>query len=296
MKNHNYSDINASSGFSVKQITKIELGSGEYFDFHIHKYAEFLRILDGSLILTLHNQSIVLKKNDVLVIFKGIPHSLAVKNGEHCIFYCLHSYPFYTGNHTQFDKLMSDTYLTALVDFSFQFKRFFFFGPDSYAIQCIDTVFKEFCSQDLYFEKRAQLEMYSLLLLFLRKMRCSAAEKSLYTNQYLLPAFDFIKKNYSHKIMISDIAQRCNISSRYLSKLFLSFCDIPISQFLNAFRIDKAIEILMSETPPSSLTNLATSVGFGSLQHFSKIFKKEFGISPKHYQKLLNQKEPLQNR
>lgn len=290
MKNHDHLDGQTASGFSVKDVSKIELESEETITFHVHKYAEFLRILDGTLLVTVHGQTISLKKNEVLVIFKGIPHSLSVEKDNCCIFYSLHCHPFYPDNHAIFNHLMSDTYLASLVDFSFRFKNFFLFGPDRFATQCIDTIFFEFSSRDLYYEKNAQLQMYSLLLLFLRKMHCSAAEKNFYTNQYLIPAFEYIKINYPHKIMVSDIAHHCNVSPRYLSKLFLSFCDVPISHFLNSFRIDKAIEIITSMSCPLSLTEIATAVGFSSLQHFSKVFKKEIGISPKHYQLLLNSK------
>ena len=46
------------------------------------------------------------------------------------------------------------------------------------------------------------------------------------------------------------------------------------------FRINKAIELMSDENAEYSLTQLALEVGFGSLQHFSKVFKNTMNISP----------------
>lgn len=45
------------------------------------------------------------------------------------------------------------------------------------------------------------------------------------------------------------------------------------------FRINKAIELMSDENAEYSLTQLALEVGFGSLQHFSKVFKNTMNIS-----------------
>ena len=49
------------------------------------------------------------------------------------------------------------------------------------------------------------------------------------------------------------------------------------------FRINKAIELMSDENAEYSLTRLAREVGFGSLQHFSKMFKNTMNISPTNF-------------
>lgn len=50
-------------------------------------------------------------------------------------------------------------------------------------------------------------------------------------------------------------------------------------QMFTYFRINKAIELMSDENAEYSLTQLALEVGFGSLQHFSKVFKNTMNIS-----------------
>ena len=54
-------------------------------------------------------------------------------------------------------------------------------------------------------------------------------------------------------------------------------------QMFTYFRINKAIELMSDENAEYSLTQLALEVGFGSLQHFSKVFKNTMNISPTKY-------------
>ena len=46
------------------------------------------------------------------------------------------------------------------------------------------------------------------------------------------------------------------------------------------FRINKAIELMSDENAEYSLTQLALEVGFGSLQHFSKVRQSFFRTRP----------------
>lgn len=55
------------------------------------------------------------------------------------------------------------------------------------------------------------------------------------------------------------------------------------STYLSYFRINKAIEIMDLHQGRYPLTRLALDTGFGSLPHFSKMFKDKMGISPTRY-------------
>ena len=97
--------------------------------------------------------------------------------------------------------------------------------------------------------------------------------------------FEYIKENYFEKILLSDIANYLNISSRYLSKLFYKETNLTVLQYLNIYRINKSIDLMM--TTDKSLTDISLSVGLGDLQHFSRLFKNIIGISPSKYKKML---------
>ena len=54
--------------------------------------------------------------------------------------------------------------------------------------------------------------------------------------------------------------------------------------YLSEFRIKKAKSILKSDY--DSIEQVAQSVGYNSIYHFSKMFKQYVGVSPTEYAKL----------
>jgi AraC-like DNA-binding protein len=51
---------------------------------------------------------------------------------------------------------------------------------------------------------------------------------------------------------------------------------------LRDLRLEKSRTLLKSQT--GNVTQVAMDVGYASLSHFAKAFKKKYGISPKQYQ------------
>ena len=52
-------------------------------------------------------------------------------------------------------------------------------------------------------------------------------------------------------------------------------------QYVNKIRMEKAIEMLDSDY--GTITNLAESLGYQNVYHFSSVFKKYYGLSPLQY-------------
>lgn len=100
-------------------------------------------------------------------------------------------------------------------------------------------------------------------------------------NRYVSFAMEYIRKNYSKKILISNIAEPLHISARYLSKIFLQHTDLTVLNYINIFRINKSIELMTDTELP--LAEIAVRIGCASSQHFSKMFHNVIGLSPHKY-------------
>ena len=105
---------------------------------------------------------------------------------------------------------------------------------------------------------------------------------TLYDNPHLVNAVLYINKHYMDKLSVNDVAGTVGVSSRYLTRLFCEHLDMGVSTYITYVRISKAIEFKHAN-PHYPLTNLALDIGFGSQQHFSKVFKEKMGVSPKKY-------------
>lgn len=82
--------------------------------------------------------------------------------------------------------------------------------------------------------------------------------------------------------MADQIAENMYLSPFYISKTFKSeIGDSPI-HYLIRVRMEKAKELL-SENLELPISEIAESVGYEDAFHFSKLFKKTYGISLSKY-------------
>ena len=102
--------------------------------------------------------------------------------------------------------------------------------------------------------------------------------------ELLLPAVEYISKKYYDVSITNDsLAKLCGISTVYFRKSFEAvYGESPI-KYLHNHRIERAKAILQSDC--DSISQVAESVGYNSIYHFSKMFRLYTGVSPSEYAK-----------
>lgn len=114
-------------------------------------------------------------------------------------------------------------------------------------------------------------------------------------NQYVKKAVSFIQSNYCNPIKVTDVADYVCINRSYLYTLFQNYLGMSPQQFLAAFRITKARELLDSTS--YSVESIALSCGYSDALVFSKAFRAMKGMSPSQYRRRAHRestKEQLQ--
>ncbi|MBP3360301.1 MAG: response regulator [Clostridia bacterium] len=91
----------------------------------------------------------------------------------------------------------------------------------------------------------------------------------------------YIREHYSSKITVEDIAKELLVSTRSLSRLFLSETGKPFSEHLREYRIKAAVHML--ETTQYKIVDIAALVGYKNIKNFYKSFKKITGCNPSYY-------------
>ncbi|MBM7685876.1 response regulator transcription factor [Defluviitalea raffinosedens] len=108
-------------------------------------------------------------------------------------------------------------------------------------------------------------------------------QKSSYKYKNTPVVIDYIVHNYANKISIEDIADQLEVSPSYLSKKFKDDTCHTFNDFLNSYRIQKAINLLTEGK--YKVYEIAEMVGFSDYKYFSYVFKSYMCCSPMEFLK-----------
>lgn len=124
------------------------------------------------------------------------------------------------------------------------------------------------------------------LYLFLDYLtRSSASRRLLKTGRlqdfYIREATSFIEQNFQNDISVEDIAAFCNLDRSYFGKIFRDAVGKSPQEFLISYRMTKAAELL--KLTELSINDISNAVGYPNQLHFSRAFKKTYGIPPRQW-------------
>ena len=254
---------------------------------------ELLFVSSGTGIITIDKRQYNVKPNDLILLNLGKYHS-----GYSCSlpfsFYCIHFnlYVSKSSNSLSVQKNESDDsyrrvhgkyflgsppltpvkYYKATLDF-----------PDILTVKdrayfCL--LFRRIISETEQQEKGYPVILKSLFMELLLKMARPAQDTSAKNHNptEIQEIIHYISKNYMNRIQLSDLAACVHLHPAYISKLFKKHTGQTISGFIITYRISEAKKLLLDTS--RKIEDIAYSIGFYDLHHFSKIFKKQEGISP----------------
>jgi two-component system, response regulator YesN len=92
----------------------------------------------------------------------------------------------------------------------------------------------------------------------------------------------YVEQNINMEITVADIAAHLHLHPNYLLRLFKEETGQAVIDYLISVRLQKAKQLL--STTDMKIYEVAGCVGYDSVSHFSRIFKRETGLSPKDFQ------------
>ncbi|MDO4328547.1 MAG: AraC family transcriptional regulator [Lachnospiraceae bacterium] len=92
---------------------------------------------------------------------------------------------------------------------------------------------------------------------------------------------DYIDFHYNTELSLISLAKMFSVSESYLSTLFKKETGTTLTDFINSTRIRQALILLNTTSLP--VGEVAARCGFLDSNYFSRIFKKQLGLSPREY-------------
>ncbi len=110
-------------------------------------------------------------------------------------------------------------------------------------------------------------------------------ESSEEENNFVKKAILYIESNYHKPFNVEEYSKSIGVSRSYFTTVFTKKTGMSPYSFLINERIENAKKYLAKSD--LTIAQIATKVGFSSIDRFSSIFKKKTGMSPKKYRSSL---------
>lgn len=268
---------------------------------HTHDYMQIWYINKGCLEHMVNDKCHILIKGTIFVLPPFVAHQVKqVPKEEVGIFGCEFSTDFinenitYNKNRPYIDSSLFDfAYLEPFLVSTENIKPGLLLnGTIQNRVETLfDEMLHEFNNEEEYFEINIKADLLKLLAIISREYERE------YMNQDNGKTFElfekykdainktikFIDENYSEDLSLEDASKMAMLSQAYFSFIFKQITGKTFVEYKNALRIAKAIDLMKNKS--MSITDICYTVGFNDTAYFSKIFKKDTGISPSQYRK-----------
>lgn len=93
----------------------------------------------------------------------------------------------------------------------------------------------------------------------------------------------YINENIEKNLNLMELAKLAKVTPDYLSRIFKSYTGYPLSKYILQCKVQQAKALMMGGD--LKVKEISALLGFSDEFHFSKVFKKVEGVSPRFYRK-----------
>ena len=149
----------------------------------------------------------------------------------------------------------------------------------------LDEMEREWNAYNQYSELILKGLLHKLIIISLRErviggVNVMSLEKK---HDCLAEAIKYIKTHLRESPSLEEVSRHVNISSSYLSKVFINYLDTPFSTFVMNEKMAYARKLLVDTR--LNMTEIAIEAGFSGSACFSDCFKRRMGMSPMQFRK-----------
>jgi AraC family L-rhamnose operon transcriptional activator RhaR/AraC family L-rhamnose operon regulatory protein RhaS len=248
---------------------------------HTHDFHEMEIILSGSAVNSINGKSFPIGPGDVFIVGKGATHEIT--QVDRLELYNL-------GFRSQAMRGIGND-LLKLPGFRALFLMDQPTDPMSHRLkldsvqlktvrQLLDEMYEEYCRNLPGCQTVLLSEFTRLAVLLSRNYSRDIPEKSLWQMASVVAEME---QHYAEPISIADLAESAYLSERHLRRQFEAVYQQSPKAYLQNIRLNAAMQQLRQEN--LSITDIALACGFSDCNHFSRVFRQRFGISPTEYRK-----------
>lgn len=247
--------------------------------YHWHVEYEIIRILKGSLTVTLDEKSFTSNENDVIFVHSGILHSGIP---EDCVYQCI---VFDINTFLKNNPVCGEYIQKILHQEMMLFSHFTAEQPE--ILSCVSSLFQAMYSKNPGYELIVFGQFYHFFgLVFSNHYfveNPTRARRDYKRILQLKQVLEFIEKNYASPLTLQQLSASVSMSPKYFCRFFSEMTHQTPMDYLNRQRIEEACYQLAATD--DSITEIAYRNGFNDLSYFIRTFRKYKGITPGKYKR-----------
>ena len=249
--------------------------AGTIVGLHYHDELEFITIYEGCLAITVDGEELFARSGEVIFVNSGVPHS--TRRVE----------PTASGLVQFRENDFLNSSITKIIKYSVKFNNLseskVRIIKNRELFEALVRLGKESSQKNDAFEMFVRAEVYKILGLLYRNGILLDTERFFLNKevQKVLPALEYINKNYADNVTLEDVSAILNFDSSYFCRIFKSATGATFTEYLNFVRVCKAEKLLTSTR--KSVLEISEAVGFSSISYFNRVFKKIRNRSPGNY-------------
>lgn len=140
-------------------------------------------------------------------------------------------------------------------------------------------------SEPLYAETLSLAFTLHLLNCHSRKAKKPLSPKGKLSAIQLRDVIEIARTQLGAELSLSQLANAAQVSEFYFSRLFKNTTGTAPHQFIQRLRLERSL--LLIKTGQLPLSDVAVAVGFFDQAHFTNVFKRAFGMTPRAFAKSL---------
>jgi AraC-type DNA-binding domain-containing proteins len=248
---------------------------------HYHDFYEIYYFLGDSMNYFVGDKNYVLEKNNILLIDKYAYHKTTynkISENERVLI---------EFNEDVFNIISDKQVINKIINL-FKVSNKIIPGSSEEVYKIHSIIFKlvgNFYSKTQYGLTLAKLNLVELCLALAeiaegRKV-CNTAENinQKESTNNVVEIIKYINENFSSKITLDILVEKFFVNKYYLCHVFKNETGLSIIDFVNGKRLAEAEKLIRYSE--QSITEICYKIGFSSMNHFLKLFKYVYNITPK---------------
>lgn len=255
---------------------------------HNHAYIELVYVYSGGCTHFVENQTLHMKEGDLCILAPDAMHAVAVEDENTIVLNIMMSRQLFDLSFLKILKggRMALEFLENIL-YRKRVSPYLIFptGEDAWLHELALKIYKERKGKDYLYNESVTLYVKQIFIQLIRNYEMMAIISDPLDNSQesnIMALMGYLSVNYSH-VTLKQAAQFFGYNENYLGKILMRYTGKTFSSLISEMQMENARKLL-GETS-MSITEISAEVGCYDSSHFTRKFKKAFGITPCAFRK-----------